>query len=466
MSRVSGLDLSVWDEGIDLAEWKSRHGIGFVVIKCGGNEGGRYCDRCFAEHVRKAKAAGLAVGCYYYTTSTTVADAVADAEHCVSLLGGMALELPVFMDVEDSGQFRLSKRALTDVIKAFCDRVQTLGYRVGLYTGGYAFNNSMYADELRRYVTWIASWQAEWPSYVGQVDMWQQGTKRLSDGTVYYDDVSGCCDFDWCEDYVIQNGGGEAPMGRLSYAEMAAEVMDHVIDHEAHGYSQPNRAGNGTTEELTLSDGSKVRVHGGDYDCSELVRMCYAAAGVLPWDYWDSYMWTGNEDEVLSSHGFVRVPVSQARRGDVLWRDGHTELHLGDGMQGGARRSETHGTTGATGDQDGYEIARSGFDASGWARCYRCALVREGQDIPTPQEKEPTYEGQDGDEMVCLIHPDDEPTMYYFDGSKMRPLAHKDEQDALQQVYKATHGGKAMPMVKLGTKSSPFGKRLKDVLKR
>ena len=162
MARIPGIDISVWDKGIDLAEWKRRHGIGFVIIKCGGNEGGRYADRCLSDHYDKARAAGLPVGFYYYTTSTTVADARADADHCVSIIRNYDLQLPVFMDVEDRRQFGLSKRVLTDVIRAFCDRVQELGYRAGLYTGGSAWCNNMYADELRQYCAWIASWQRDW----------------------------------------------------------------------------------------------------------------------------------------------------------------------------------------------------------------------------------------------------------------------------------------------------------------
>lgn len=111
-----------------------------------------------------------------------------------------------------------------------------------------------------------------------------------------------------------------------------------------------------------------VYLHGGDYDCSELVRMCYRAAGVLPYG---SYCWTGNEIELLTSHGFVERSLSSPQQGDVLWRDGHTELYLGNGMQGGARISE-HGTiTGAKGDQTGNEVTRSVYRAGEWSKLLR-----------------------------------------------------------------------------------------------
>lgn len=113
---------------------------------------------------------------------------------------------------------------------------------------------------------------------------------------------------------------------------------------------------------------ASVYVHGGDYDCSELVRMCYRAANVLPYG---SYCWTGNELELLATYGFRERSLSAPKPGDVLWRAGHTELYLGNGMQGGARISE-HGTIdGTKGDQTGGEIARSTYRPDRWTKLMR-----------------------------------------------------------------------------------------------
>lgn len=145
-------------------------------------------------------------------------------------------------------------------------------------------------------------------------------------------------------------------MAKLTRAKAAAEVMVHLCEHEAHGYSQPARKGDGTTETITLSDGSKVQLHGGDYDCSEAVRVSYAAVGVLPKE---SYMWTGNERDLLLKHGFEELPFrkSALRIGDVLWKEGHTEIYVGNGNQGGFNGDEKGGLgQGAKqGDQTGYE---------------------------------------------------------------------------------------------------------------
>lgn len=157
----------------------------------------------------------------------------------------------------------------------------------------------------------------------------------------------------------------------LTYNARAAEIMLHLVNHSAHGYSQPARAGDGTIETLTLSDGTVTTVHGGDYDCSEAVRMCYVAAGVLPRG---CYMWTGNEAALLKSHGFAGVGLGDLRVGDVLLRKGHTEMVVSVGgklMQAGFRISERHTISGVRGDQTGWESAYSTLNPGAWSWAYR-----------------------------------------------------------------------------------------------
>lgn len=109
---------------------------------------------------------------------------------------------------------------------------------------------------------------------------------------------------------------------------------------------------------------SKVYIHGADYDCSESIRMSYRAIDILPYG---SYMWTGNERELLAEFGFIKVNMNHLQRGDVLWKPGHTEMYLGNGVQGGARIDESGGIHGyKKGDQTGREIVSSSFDLSYW----------------------------------------------------------------------------------------------------
>lgn len=123
-----------------------------------------------------------------------------------------------------------------------------------------------------------------------------------------------------------------------------------------------------------------VTIAGGDRDCSSAVGTCGEAAGVLvP----GTYVWTGNERGVLMGAGFKRVDKWAARRGDVAWRTGHTEIVLGGGMVGGARIDEVGGTHGpAKGDQTGREVAQGPWDPSAWDEVWRYAGPRTVGGIP------------------------------------------------------------------------------------
>lgn len=205
------LDISHWDGDIDLLAWKNKRNLWGVIIKAGGFEKnlGQYRDSKFERHYREARNAGLHIGFYYYTICTTTTDARNNANHFADLIAGKEYDLPCYMDVEDPAQFLLSPRALTDVIKTFCDTLIDRGHYSGLYTGGSAWLNNMYPSELNIYANWIAWWRSKWPSEAGDIGMWQQGGIRLSDGNIVFDDSPGYHDCDWCViDYParIKNG--------------------------------------------------------------------------------------------------------------------------------------------------------------------------------------------------------------------------------------------------------------------
>jgi len=225
------LDVSHCDRGIDLARWRDRHGVWGVIVKCGGyevlEEGGypvQYRHRDYDTHYANAKAAGLHVGVYYYSIATDVAAARRNADHCASLLKGRDLDLPVYLDVEDKGQLRIGRRALTDVVAAFCDRMRELGHLAGVYTYRSMFHGYMRPTELLRYPLWLAEYsdrcRTEYPH-----GMWQFGCMRLSDGDVSWDDVAGYVDANWLyTDYTTQNKGANMTKREAVLAKVRSQL--------------------------------------------------------------------------------------------------------------------------------------------------------------------------------------------------------------------------------------------------
>ena len=236
--------------------------------------------------------------------------------------------------------------------------------------------------------------------------------------------------------------------------EKIAQTAEHLIWHDVHGYSQPNRDGDGTIETITYSDDSTAVVHGGDYDCSELARVCVNCALTGYYKTPISYMWTGNEYDELVSNGFVPINPENVSRGDIALKyEGHTEIYLGNGRVGGARISENGTIDGSVGDQTGYEISDSySYDPDEWDVAFTY-----------PDETKTT---QGADEMICIIRPNKMSCLWYIDGANVHPLSHPDEAEALREVYRRTHGGQEMPSFEYGDEKSPWATRLADALNR
>lgn len=171
----------------------------------------------------------------------------------------------------------------------------------------------------------------------------------------------------------------------LSVADTAAELMEHLATHNAHGYSQPNRGGVGTGggvgEYVTVSDGRTYGIALGDRDCSSAAIECYAAQGI---DCGGAYYTGDMVADMVASGNFEKLPGStwrEAGRGNLLVATGkHTAMALGGGKLGEAAISETGGLHGQVGDQTGYEIRIRDMYDDGWDAVLRyCGPEKEDE---------------------------------------------------------------------------------------
>ena len=171
-----GIDVSMWQGSFDFSAAK-KEGVTFAVIKAGGGDDGLYIDPRFEENYAEAKAQGLAVGAYWFSKAVSVKEAQAEADFFYkNALRGKQLELPVFVDVEHKSMIYLGKDLLTEVVDAWCQRMESYGFWVGIYASVYAFSAYMHDDRLKRYSHWVAQW-AEECSYPNKdiLGLWQFG---------------------------------------------------------------------------------------------------------------------------------------------------------------------------------------------------------------------------------------------------------------------------------------------------
>lgn len=178
-----GVDISHWQGDLNISQAKSERGVEFVIIKLGGADAGKYKDSKFDDYYSQCKSIGMPCGCYYFGNAKTVAEAQAEADHFISLLAGKQFEYPVYYDVE-AGMLDNDKSTLTNIIIAFCDRVEKAGYFVGVYTSDSHYQSKVDDSQLQRFTHWVAKYSSNTPATAH--DIWQFGGESnfLQDKTI------------------------------------------------------------------------------------------------------------------------------------------------------------------------------------------------------------------------------------------------------------------------------------------
>lgn len=208
-----GIDVSYYNGNIDWTRVKNA-GVEFAILRLGytgyGSARTKATDVKFEEYYRNAKAVGMPVGGYWFSCACSYNEGVQEANAVLNLVRGKQFEYPIYIDVEDPHhQVKVSKQAITDAIKGFCETMEKAGYYVGFYCNVDWYNNHMYADQLTKHDRWIASWTKTKPSIANK--MWQFGgeTNLIRSNKVdgIPDNVTDC---NYCyQDYpsIIKNAG-------------------------------------------------------------------------------------------------------------------------------------------------------------------------------------------------------------------------------------------------------------------
>jgi len=181
---VLGIDVSKYQGTINWKAVKSS-GVQFVIIRAGFRgygSGALVEDTKFKSNIQGALAAGLDVGIYFFSQAINEVEAVEEASLCIELAKGYRIKYPIFIDTETSGgngtgrADSLSTAQRTSVCKAFCETIQSRGYRTGIYTSKSWFEKKLDMSQLSQYLIWLAQWTDK-PTYGGKYDVWQYTSK-------------------------------------------------------------------------------------------------------------------------------------------------------------------------------------------------------------------------------------------------------------------------------------------------
>ena len=178
-----GVDVSFYNNQVDWEALKQQ-GIDFAIIRLGGRGWGTgqiYDDRQTQWNLIGAREAGLDIGAYFYSTAVNITEAVEDAEASLAKLNGMKLELPLFIDMETSGDYpngrsdNLSAGTRADIAEAFCQTVKAAGYQAGIYAGQGFLKYDLDTETVEYLPVWLASYTVDnlLPDYYRRYDLWQ-----------------------------------------------------------------------------------------------------------------------------------------------------------------------------------------------------------------------------------------------------------------------------------------------------
>ena len=320
-----GIDVSNHQGTVDWNKVKAA-GIDFAILKVGPVYGKP--DDSFERNAAECERLGIPYGVYYYSYARSVEDANKEADRTLAWLGGHHPSLPVYYDLEDSYILQdpdFSKDKLTQIAQAFCNRMEAVGFKSGIYANLNWLNNYLNSPSLNGYDHWVAqyNWRCD---YAGSYSFWQYSSSGNVPG------VNGRCDMNYCFNGSLLN---------VDDSKMHIQYEAHVSNI---GWMSSKRDGStaGTTGQSKSVEDLKVGILNPVEDGSVQINANVSGIG---WQGWDTPSaseggTTGQGRAVEAVR--LRLTGSLAKDYDVYYR-----VHASNiGWMAWAKDGEEAGTTG------------------------------------------------------------------------------------------------------------------------
>ena len=219
-----GIDVSHHQGKINWDEVKNQ--IDFAILHLGwiGNKENHTTDVQFERNYVECKRLGIPVGIYVYCYANNVNAAKSGANWTVKSLMDKSLELPVYIDMEDSSISNLSKDLLTDICISFNSIIEANNMWAGVYADLDWFENHLNKDIIKsKYTTWIAHYTSGNDKHKGEYDMWQNSSNGILNG------INGKVDTNYMYRDLMSEIGNikqSEPQTTKSVVDLAYEVLD------------------------------------------------------------------------------------------------------------------------------------------------------------------------------------------------------------------------------------------------
>ena len=387
---LRGIDISGHQSGIDI----SAIDCDFVIVKATGGDG--FVNPDFRRQADQVLSSGKMLGLYHYARDHGYeGDAYGEAIHFLSHVADYVGKALMCLDWEaDALDLPIGwAQSWMDTVAA------ETGCNTWFYSGA-SFVNSADCRPIANRPLWMASYLYRYEGVYGFVDdpdlTWGSGSFPCVkcyqySSTTHLDGYGGTLDVNVFygdrAEFASYYGGAPGGSGYVEYTHRVEDMCNYAVAYAAddsHGYTQDMQGR-----------------WGQDRDCATFIWDSAHIAGFdVGWGP-DETRYTGTIIPVFEQAGWTAVEYDgNPKRGYILWKPGHVELHLGDGMNAGAHCSETGDAYGEPGDQTGDEISVTP-NPGGWT-----IMLIPPAEIPMLKEDDLKPVINEGGEVRRLYHPD------------------------------------------------------------
>ena len=232
--KEKGIDISFYQESIDFN--KVAKDVDFVILREGYR---KTIDSRFLEYARKAKAAEVKIrDVYHFCYALNTSDAVEEAKSCLANVkkAGLGKDTIIFYDFEydtvtkaEAKGVTLGKAECMAFTKAFCEYVESKGYRAGIYSNIDYYHNMYDKSLLDKYVFWLAD-------YSGEADYECAFHQYSNEGKV--SGINGNVDMDYF--YGLSKPANTAPVENAAKKPTAEDYLN--VLRSWIGYSEQNNS--------------------------------------------------------------------------------------------------------------------------------------------------------------------------------------------------------------------------------
>ena len=198
---IKGLDVSEFQGIIDWEQVKAA-GYQFAMLRAG--YGFNTVDAQFHRNASECNRIGLPIGAYWFCYAVSPETAASEADGCLNTISSHRFDYPICYDIEQAsvdyaaGQgVNITPSLATEIVKTFCNRIETNGYYAMYYSNKNFLNTYLPADLPQKYALWYAYYTSQFDGT--DCGIWQytsqcsipgiSGNVDLDDGFIDYASV-------------------------------------------------------------------------------------------------------------------------------------------------------------------------------------------------------------------------------------------------------------------------------------